>query len=569
VNVSDPIQEIDRKLYLDRWIAVVKGRVIGVGLTASQAHRAAKAVRPKDKPQLFFVDGQGNIGEADIKLLQNETWLNRQPRLGEVIQILQNYHGDAYLVGGAVRDLLLGRAAKIDLDFAVSGDGLAVARHVADTMQAAFYPLDANRGTGRVVLPVSTEDSRSKTYLDFASFRGPTIQADLAERDITINAMALSLTDPPQLIDPLHGQQDLEKRQIRATSDRTFRQDPVRVLRAMRQAVELGFAIEPITREQLQQAASELQTVSPERQRDELLKLLNTNKPGQALRLLHRLGVLSEILPEIEATVGVKQGPPHHLDVFEHTAKALDSWMDMIWAGLPDIPARLRPNTQDYLQQKLTGDVTLQRLMPLALLWHDSGKPATRTEEDGPDRRVRFLGHERKSAIIARQAMKHFRFSNQAVAFVDTVISHHMRPLLLAKEKSLSRRAMYRLFRDTSHKGIQAGVAVALHALADHRAIYLAEQEQAERQTLCNVVDTLVTTYFEHYEQVVGPPPLLTGRDLIDIFGLTEGRLIGLLLNRLQEAQATGQVQDKAEALAFIEADPDFTDYRRKYSAET
>ncbi len=492
--------------------------------------------------------------------------LDHHPLLQNVIKILRAHQVEAYLVGGAVRDLLLGRQTIVDLDFAVPGRSLTVARKVANALQAAFYPLDPERGTGRVVHNVPVASGLKKFYLDFADFRGATLAEDLRDRDFTINAIALSLTDPPQLIDPLAGQRDLEIGQIRATSATAFQHDPVRVLRAVRQSTELGFSIETQTEQDLRQAVTGLVTVSPERQRDELLKLLNTPTPGQAVQKLRHLGILPHLLPEIEVMIGVSQPPPHYLDVFDHTTTALDAWTSMLQAELPDIPARLQEAVRQYLNEGLAGSLTPQLLMPLALLWHDAGKPLTRTEQAGPPVKIRFLGHERESARIACRAMKHFHFSNQAIRFVEKVVLHHMRPLLLAQEGQVSRRAIYRLFRDTGARSYQAGVAVALHALADHRATYPPDQGQAETQALLGVVHQLIATYFEQYDRVIDPSPLLTGRDLMETFGLSEGRLIGLLLNRLKEAQATKQVQDKAEALAFIKADPDFVNYQNKTS---
>jgi poly(A) polymerase len=311
----------------------------------------------------------------------------------------------------------------------------------------------------------------------------------------------------------------------------------------------------------LRQAVSGLAIVSPERQRDELLKLLNTPAPGQGMQALRDLGVLPHLLPEVEAMVGVSQSPPHHLDVFDHTITALEAWAEMRQTNFLNIPTGLQAKMKEYLDKSLAGNVTQQTLMPVAMLLHDTGKPLTRTEEieeTSDYAKIRFLGHEQKSAKIARQVMHRLHFSGHAIGFVTNVVAHHMRPLLLALERKVSRRAVYRFFRDTAGGGYQAGIAVALHALADHRATYPSGQGQAEEQALLGVIDKLLTTYFEQYDQVVNPPPLLTGRDLIKQLSLTQGRLIGLLLSRLKEAQATGQVQTKAEALAFIKADPDF-----------
>jgi poly(A) polymerase len=383
--------------------------------------------------------------------------------------------------------------------------------------------------------------------------------ADLQDRDFTINAIALSLSGPPEFIDPFGGQLDIAKRQIKAVVPTAFQNDPVRILRAVRQAQELEFEIEPHTERYLRQAAPELSSASPERQRDELLKLLNTSVPGQAVQELHRLGILPYLLPDIEALVGITQGSPHYLDVFDHTTTAMDVWDELLHMGLPDIPPQFRLEMTEYLNERLAGELTPQQLLPLALLWHDAGKPHTRTEAGG---RVRFLGHEQVSAELARQAMTNLHFSNQAISFVEQVVRHHMRPLLLAAQAGqVSRRAIYRFFRDTDEKNVKTGVAVVLHALADQRAIYPTGQGLAEGQALHQVAALLLSAFFEQREGVVDPLPLLSGRDLIETFDLKEGPLIGRLLNRLKEAQATGQVVDRPAALAFIKSDPEFVDY--------
>ncbi|MEW5960984.1 MAG: HD domain-containing protein [Chloroflexota bacterium] len=565
MTAQDSTQNIDPTLYPDRWIALVRGRVVGVGLTRQQAQRAARQTRPKDTPQLLFVHADGHIDPVGpeesltwgdgVELKVEPNWRSRQPLLPEVIAVLQAQQIEAYLVGGAVRDLLLGKETVVDLDWVVIGDGLAVARTVANTLKAAYYPLDEARGTGRVVTSVADK----KTYLDFAACRGSTLLADLQDRDFTINAIALSLSDPPQLIDPLQGRLDLARRRIRAVSPAAFEHDPVRVVRAIRQAQELGFEIEPHTAAYLREGAAALPSVSPERRRDELLKLLNSPAPGRAGQELRRLEVLPHLLPDIQATVGVAQAPPHFLNVFDHTTAALEAWADLLRAGLPDIPPQFRDRVSNYLNEPLAGELTPQQLLPLALLWHDAGKPHTRAEAGG---RVRFLGHERVSAELARQAMTRLHFSNQAINFVGRVVTHHMRPLHLAAGRGqVSRRAIYRFFRDADEKPLRAGVAVALHALADQRATYPAGEGQAEAEALRQVVAQLLAAFFEQPGEVIDPPPLLSGHDLIETFSLPAGPLIGHLLNRLKEAQATGQVVDRAAAVTFIKNDLEFVDY--------
>lgn len=476
------------------------------------------------------------------------------PLLQQVTYLLQTRRIEAYLVGGAVRDLLLGRTHLVDLDFTVPVDGLNTARYVADQLQADFYPLDPVRGTGRVV---SRGDPRY--YLDFATFRGSTLYADLKDRDFTINAMAFKLDAPDVLIDPFNGQADLTRQMIRVVTPTSLHNDPLRVLRAVRQASAFGFTIEPHTETCIRQASPALTQVSPERQREELVRLLDTAQPAHALQTAQRLDILPHILPDIQALVGVTQGPPHYLPVFEHTLAALNAWDSGISQAVPE---SLREPVQAYLSQTLAGDLTREQLVRWALLWHDTGKPhlhrtqgqvLTRTETGG---KIQFLGHERISQQRAQAALAHFRFSKQALDFVTTVVGQHMRPLHLAQAGTVTRRAIYRFFQATH--GEHAGVAVALHALADHQATYPPGHGEAAGQALAAVVAQLLRAYFEQRDSVVEPPPLLTGHDLMDTLHLKQGKVIGVLLGRLKEAQATGAVTNRAEALAFIQADPDY-----------
>lgn len=548
---------LDTALYRNRWVAIVRGRVIGVGLSGKQARRAAKQIRPKDRPQLFFVDRQGNLHKSDKPMLNInfDSWFINQPLLQKTVEILRAQQIESYLVGGAVRDFLLNRHDIVDLDFALPGNGLAVARLVADALRAAYYPLDAERGTGRVV--VDRPGSPPKIFLDFASFRGPDLTADLLDRDFTINAIALDLLGSPRLIDPAGGQFDLAQGQIKMVDGAAFQHDPVRVIRAVRQAADFDFELEAETGRALQRDAAGLARVSAERRRDELLKLVNTPAPGRAIEQLHRLGVLPHLLPEVEAMAGVSQSWPHQFDVLNHTILAMNRWADMARFGWPDLPHRYRAAVTNYFSTELAGNLSLGKLMPLALLLHDTGKPATRVET--AEGQIRFVGHENESAEIARQVAHRLRLSSQAAGFVETVIRQHMRPIWLAGESRVSRRAVFRFFRDTAGRGFQAGVAVALHALADADAT---AQDATERQGLLALVNHLLEDYFERCHERVDPPLLLNGRDLMKELGLNEGKLIGLLLNRLKEAQAAGEVTTRAEALDFINTDSEFARYR-------
>lgn len=474
--------------------------------------------------------------------------------LAQVVHLLREMGTPAYLVGGAVRDRLLSAGQEVgagsprpyDLDFAVPGDGLRIARRIADALGAAFYPLDAGRGVGRAVFSGSQGAVR---VVDVARFQGLDLMADLAGRDFTINAMAMDVTrDPFDLIDPHGGQTDLQARRLRAVSDRALGNDPVRGLRAVRQATELRFEIEPHTQSLIREAAPGLAGVSAERRRDELAKILSLPGVSASLRQLDALKLLAEVLPAVTALKDVAQTGHHRWDAYEHTLQTvatLESLLPLDGASLdPELP--FPDQVTHHLAQRVTGGHSRRLLLTLAALLHDVGKRDTASVE--PDGRVRFIGHEKKGASMAAEAMRRLRFATDATRLVETIVRHHLRPLQLAWQGSVSKHAIYRFFRQTG----DAGVDAALLSLADHQATVGPDADDEQYPALLETVRALLDAYFNQQGTVVTPPPLLTGRDLIRQFGLKEGPEIGRLLAALREAQAVGQVTDREGAEEWV-----------------
>ena len=484
------------------------------------------------------------------------------PLLAQVIRILQEMGEAAYLVGGAVRDRLRGGAGSVcptDLDFAAPGDGLRIARRIADALGAAFYPLDAERGVGRVVLiskreagPANEGDASpketSRRIIDVARFQGPDLTADLAGRDFSVNAMAIDVTGAvPHLIDPHGGQADLRARRLRAVSDQALLNDPVRGLRAVRLQAELGFEIEAHTQTLIRAAAPGLALGSAERTRDEFAKILSLPAVADSLRRLDALNLLAAILPEVVTLKGLAQAGHHHWDAYEHTLQtvaALETLLPLDGAPLyPEIP--FPDQVAGHLAEGVTGGQSRRLLLTLAAVLHDIGKRSTATAE--PDGRTRFIGHERVGATVAADAVRRLRFAGEAVRRVEAIIRHHLRPLQLAWQGAINKRAIHHFFRDVG----DVGVDVALLSLADHLATVGPDADDDQYPTLLETVKALLDAYFNQRQTVVAPPPLLTGDDLIGQFGLAQGPEIGRLLAALQEAQAVGQVTSREQAEAW------------------
>jgi tRNA nucleotidyltransferase/poly(A) polymerase len=394
-----------------------------------------------------------------------------------------------------------------------------------------------------------------RLVIDVAQFRGLDLAADLASRDFTVNAMAVDVCDPENIIDHHSGLEDLAAGRIMPLSEDAIRSDPLRALRAVRQAAELGFVLAPEVERLMRRDGRALDQVSAERQRDELARLLALASAAPWLRRLDELGLLTVVLPELEPLRGETQPPPHHLDVLAHSlaaVQALEAILAELQAGSDDQPATLTPlplvpfagRIQGHLGQPLAYGRSRLVTLKLATLLHDTGKPQARSVEED---RIRFIGHPKDSARLAGDRMRQLRFNNSEVALAVTIVRHHMRPLLLAGPGTVSARAVYRFFRDTG----EAGVEVLLHALADHQATYAPDVEDEQWPRLVALVARMLDDYWRQSERIA-PEPLIGGRDLLRAFDLQPGPRIGELLETVREAQVAGEVRSREEALALV-----------------
>ncbi|PIE81724.1 MAG: hypothetical protein CSA11_03485 [Chloroflexi bacterium] len=534
---------IDLTPYHGRWVALVKESVAGVGHTPEEAKRLAQHNRPKERTVLRFVEASG--GKP----------LRLSSLMDELRPLFLNLEQPVYLVGGAVRDAVRG-VDNHDLDFVVPERAIPLAFKFGNKLGKPAYVLDKKRDTGRVVL------AEDHTTLDFICYRGADLTADLADRDFTINAMALPATavTTASIIDPFHGLEDLANKQIRLVQPDALKNDPIRALRAVRQGLSCGFSLTEDTQTAVRAAAPSLQTCSMERRRDEFIKLMETAVPDQAISQLHKLGLLRELLPAVADLETIAQSAPHHEPVMAHTISVL-RWLVAVETAVVDQQettiaelsaiqprfSQFSAGLQAHLNREIGGGVNGRLLLRLDGVFHDVGKKATQTIADNGH--IRFLGHDKVGAELAAKCLRHMTFSNKAIKQVETVVNGHMRPLQLAHTgKRPSRRAIYRYFRATEEMGLDIG----LLSLADHLATYEGAGDEVAWHNLVTVVLELFRHYFHQYEDTVSPELWLNGRDLIQLFNIPPGPEIGHILRLVQEAQAAGELTSREEAQEFV-----------------
>lgn len=411
-----------------------------------------------------------------------------------------------YLVGGSVRDLLMGRARQ-DLDLATDARPAETKAILQGLKPEALYTVGEKFGTIGAVFDghrVEITTFRSEQYtpgsrkpeVDF----GTSLEGDLSRRDFTINAMARNLKTG-EVIDPFGGLKDLGAKLIRAVGDpdARFTEDPLRMLRAVRFAAELGFSIDPDTAEAIRRQAHRLQEVSRERIAEELNRILVSERPALGIRLLVELGLMAYIIPEVLEMLGMPQDRGRYKDVFTHTLAVVEN--------VPPTP-----------------------VLRWAALLHDIAKPRTISFENGE---VSFIGHELVGEQMAREILRRLRFDNKTIQKVAKLVRMHLRPNQYAPDWTDS--AVRRLVREAGEE---------LEELLVLSRADVTTGRPARRRAARTRVDELERRIRElaERERIEALKSPLDGHDLMALFGLGPGPWIRPIKDYLQELVIEGEL---------------------------
>ncbi|MGD8620459.1 MAG: hypothetical protein PVH60_00800 [Anaerolineales bacterium] len=461
-----------------------------------------------------------------------------------------------WIVGGALRDHLLGRSYE-DVDFAVKGDAIELARTLADAWSWDFFILDDERGAARVL----SKDPRLSIYrMDFSRLRDDNIEADLQDRDFTINALAIDVHAPSALIDPTGGVQDLRQRKLRACGPDTLHQDPVRVIRAVRFATEFELTIDRDTIDQIKQAVGGIQDVSIERTRDELFRIFNGQHVGEAVTLLDHLGILDAVFPDIhrfklssnggngeQSTWQLKLAQIRtlsdliHILEPEHDAEAA---ADAIWGSVSLRLGRFRKPVSDHLKVCLADERSNRSLiyyLVLRSLRDPGGGFEFERLEPGSRRSSQYLAvdHdlvERAQAFrLSRHECDYLQNASDAYRFLESAL----------EADEWTDLGIHRYFQTFGEGGLGAVLLFLSHAAA--RMAGPPDAEVWERRL--SIARGLWEAYFERHQEIIAPDPVVDGLDLIQELGLDSGPQIGVLLRAITEAQVTRRVQSRKDAL--------------------
>jgi poly(A) polymerase len=437
-----------------------------------------------------------------------------------------------WLVGGAVRDRLLGRPTA-DYDVAVQSAPSALARRLARATHGHVFKLSEGFGAWRVV-------ARDRSWqVDLLPLAGRTIEDDLAGRDLTINAIAEPLGGGAH-IDPFGGVADLRAGRLRMVSAQAFAQDPLRTVRVARLACELGFEAEPATASAARAGAPALAKVAPERIFAELKRILASDRAPEGLDLVDELGVTDVVLPELAALREVEQSQYHHLDVREHTRAVLAETIRVQteperWFGEEN-----GKSVRAILAEPLADELTRGQALRFGALFHDIAKPSTRQVTEAG--RVTFIGHDQAGAEMTRAVLSRLRASQRLSDYVAELTRHHLTLGFLVHEMPLGRREVYRYLNACEPVEVEVTILSAADRLA----------------TRGRGAEKAIAKHLELARQLLGealawrarrPRPPVRGDELARALRLGPGPEIGRILQELEEASFTGDVTSREDAI--------------------
>ncbi len=459
-----------------------------------------------------------------------------RPDLAGLVAPLAPLPAPAWAVGGGVRDALMGRPVT-DLDVAIDGDAAAAAALLARAAGGTRFRLSRAFGAWRV------QGGSLAAQVDITPLQGGTLEEDLSRRDLTVNAMAVDVRAPETVIDPLGGLPDMAAGLLRMAGPSAFRDDPVRLLRLVRIAEQLGWRVEDGTAAAARRDAGRLWDAPGERLADELGRIVSLPRPDRAFRLMDALGVLGALVPELEEARGLDQSIYHHEDVLGHTLEVVEHAAAL--AADPEPVFRRRAGrVREVLAEPLADELSRRDALMLPALLHDMAKPATRAVT--PEGRVTFMGHDRLGAEMAADLMRRLRTSARLRDFTADCVRMHLPLGFLVHRAPLSLRQIDRYLRRTAPWEVE----IILLTCADRLATRGRGSDVAIRRHLV-LAREVMDAHFTLVDR--GPVrPLLAGDEIARELGRPPGPWLAEVVDALREGQVVGVIRTDAQARRFV-----------------
>ncbi len=464
-----------------------------------------------------------------------------------------------FIVGGWVRDRILGEPVgyHIDVDLLVTCDPREVAKRLAERIGGSYFEFE-KKGLFIKRPTIATVVLRLGPYkyrFDFAQIKGRDLEKalveDLLSRDFTANAMAVSIDDvlsigakQTLIYDPAHGVEDLEQGLLRPVSLKNLEEDPVRILRGFRLAVEKRLELTEDFYEFVREKGSLIRKAPPERITLELFKVLRQPEGYKVLKKLYQYGLLQVLFPDTARWKEIKDQGEHHIyPLEEHVFKVLEALEKVIQERDRYLPAELLEN---FGKTEVHGEFSDVELLKLSALFHDIAKPHTFEIREN---KITFYNHDKLGAELVRGYGKAYKWGETATEFIAKLVREHLRPFYLREslfKGQLTDRGRANFWRECG----DIAPYLFLHAMAD--AIGSGDEE-VEIKRLLETIHDLISFKREKLSKVP-MKALLDGKEIMQALGLNQGPIVGRIKKALEEAQLEGKVKTKEEALEFIKS---------------
>ncbi|MEI8377402.1 MAG: HD domain-containing protein [bacterium] len=451
----------------------------------------------------------------------------------DIILELLPENAEAYIVGGYLRDFILDTKT-YDIDYVLIGvDIIEFGKTFANKVQGHFVLLDEKNEIVRVVLPDKIH------FVDFAKCFGKSIKEDLSRRDFSINAMAYDIKNH-KLIDIYNGINDIKNKTVRIFDTQNILDDPLRILRAYRFASKYAFEIEK-TSAKILDANYKLMNknkIAKERIQIEFLKLLEGKNSAQTLQKMKDNKFLYEIFDELQAQENVPPNSHHHLKLIDHSIETIHQLENLI----SEEPKWV----QTYINQDFIPGITRLSFLKLATLLHDIGKPQT-WEIEPESGRHRFIKHDEIGAQMAKKTLKKLKYSNNQIKYITKLIKHHIYPSHLLRS-DVSEKAVLRMFRRLEEETVDT----ILLAKADRLSAKGEEITDAIIKKNMTGLSELLEKYKIAKETLKPLEKLISGDEIMKILNIKADEKLGNIIKELKEAQISGDVITKEDAVNFI-----------------
>ncbi len=461
----------------------------------------------------------------------------------ELQDLLADYTDTIYLVGGVVRDAYFRRPLQ-DIDLITTGSGRKLARFIANHQNGAYFSLDDERDVGRAILTVPT----GKMLIDVSKIRGEDLEADLLDRDFTLNALAVDLRQLDSVYQVHEGLRDLVEKRLRLCRPNALLNDPIRVIRGVRQSVQFGLRIEPDTLAQLRKAVSHIRQASPERVRDEVFKLLNLPRVTTALRVAKAVGVIEQLFPQSQSSS----------DTNLLSWDQLVSWQER----LSELLATISPNRTDETAAQFSLGMVVFSLDRYRTKLQSHFLTAWADERSHRALLVFSLLMLNLEPSDLEEFFALWRLSNPERDRLRLIYRHRGSFLALSGTDRLS---LHRYWRKT---GV-AGIDIVILDLAHHLTTSGLVISQDEWVRLVEQAQTVLGVYFDQYDELVEPPALLSGHDIMRHFSIKAGPILGKLLDAVREAQVQQLIKTPNDALTYLSQQIDQTQMNGNHSQNT